>query len=278
MRFRGDDAAGSVANGPVSHGPLAPDEVIRVDNLGVRYNILLQKTRTFKEHCIQWLRGGLNYQAHWAVRGVSLSVRKGEILGLIGENGAGKSTLLKAIGRIIQVLGRLAPLVELGAGFHPDLTGRENIYLNALLLGNTRRQIEERLDSITEFSELDEFLDAPLRTYSTGMAARLGFAVATDCSPDILIVDEILGVGDDRFYAKCERRIASLCTGGTTVLLVSHSLDVVESMCDRVAWLDKGHLVMVGDARRVTRAYRERARAGGVPHPVTGDDLRAHCA
>ena len=271
MRFRGDgaDAAAPSAGRPLGQS-LEADEVIRLDNLGIRFNILIQRTRTFKDHCIQWFRGGIQYQPHWALRGVSLTVRKGEILGILGENGAGKSTLLKAISRIVppsegrvQVLGQVAPLVELGAGFHPDLTGRENIYLNALLLGNTRLQITERLERITDFSELGEFLDAPVRTYSSGMSARLGFAIATDCSPDILIIDEILGVGDDRFYDKCEQRIASLCSGGTTVLLVSHDLVKIESMCDRVAWLHQGRLVMTGDPHRVTRAYRERRRTPG---------------
>ncbi len=270
MRFRDDDsgAAASPSGRPLEQS-LAPDEVIRLDNLGIRFNILVQRSRTFKDYCIQWLRGGIQYQPHWAVRGVSLTVRKGEILGILGENGAGKSTLLKAISRIVppsegrvQVLGQVAPLVELGAGFHPDLTGRENIYLNALLLGSTRQEITERLERITDFSELGEFLDAPVRTYSTGMSARLGFAIATDCSPDILIIDEILGVGDDRFYDKCEQRIASLCSGGTTVLFVSHNLVKIESMCDRVAWLHQGRLVMTGDPRRVTRAYRERGAPG----------------
>jgi ABC-2 type transport system ATP-binding protein len=268
MRFRDDDdgPAGAPSERPPEQS-LGPDEVIRLDDLGIRYNILVQQSRTFKDYCIQWLRGGIQYQPHWALRGVSLTVGKGEILGVVGENGAGKSTLLKAISRIVppsegrvRVLGQVAPLVELGAGFHPDLTGRENIYLNALLLGYTRQQVTERLERITDFSELGDFLDAPVRTYSTGMTARLGFAIATDRSPDILIIDEILGVGDDRFYDKCEQRIASLCTGGTTVLFVSHSLAKIESMCDRAAWLHQGRLMMTGEPRLVTQAYRERNR------------------
>jgi ABC-2 type transport system ATP-binding protein len=198
------------------------------------------------------------------LKDVNLEVRKGEVFGLLGNNGAGKSTLLKLIARVLKpmegrvfVKGRVAPLLDIGAGFHPELTGRENIYLNGAILGFSHQEMNEKYPRIAEFAELEEFIDAPLRTYSSGMQARLGFAVASDSRPDILIVDEVLSVGDEAFQRKCVERIQTYRENGTAILLVSHSMALIESMCSRAAWLDHGHLLANGTAKDAITAYRE---------------------
>ncbi len=193
---------------------------------------------------------------------VSFTVEAGSIVGLIGPNGAGKSTLLKLVARVLRptsgkviVRGQVAPLLELGAGFHPELTGRENIYLNGALLGFTQREMDKKFKRIVDFSELWDFIDAPMRTYSSGMWARLGFAVATDVNPDILIIDEVLSVGDESFQRKSAQRMQEFRDQGATILLVSHNLEIVEQMCHRVFWLDHGQLVKMGDPGMVINAY-----------------------
>jgi ABC-type polysaccharide/polyol phosphate transport system ATPase subunit len=194
-----------------------------------------------------------------------LNVNRGEVFGLVGVNGAGKSTLLKVVARVLRptkgrviVRGRVAPLLELGAGFHPELTGEENIFLNGALLGFSRREMLEKYDQIVEFSELGEFINAPIRTYSSGMFARLGFSVATASEPDVLLVDEVLSVGDEAFQQKCAARIDAFRQNGTAILLVSHNMTMIEEMCQRAAWLDHGALKAIGEPAQVIRTYRER--------------------
>ena len=215
-----------------------------------------------KEYAIHWIKGALTYQKLWALSDVSLTLGRGESLGIIGRNGAGKSTLLKVISGVLkptsgrrQVSGRVAPILELGSGFDYELTGYENIFLNALLLGQKRREIEARIDEIVAFSELDEFIQSPIRNYSTGMLARLGFAVATAWVPDVLILDEVLSVGDAAFSLKCGERIARFHREGATVLLVSHSPESIRKNCSRAIWLDGGKLRADGAVEEVLAAY-----------------------
>lgn len=242
---------------------LADDVAIQLENILVRYRVPHERYATLKEHTIRLLQRRVQYDDFLALRDVSLTVRRGEVVGIIGRNGAGKSTLLKVIGRVLRptrgrvmVRGRLAPLLEFGAGFHPELTGRENIFLNGAILGFSRAEMQAKFDRIVDFAELREFIDAPLRTYSSGMVARLGFAVATDIEPDVLIVDEVLSVGDAAFQQKSAERMQSFRANGTTILLVSHNLALVEAMCDRAIWLDRGRIVAEGSASSVVRQYR----------------------
>lgn len=245
------------------------DIAVQLESVTVRYRVPHERYATLKEHTIRLLQRRVQYDDFLALRDVSLTVRRGEVVGIIGRNGAGKSTLLKVIGRVLRptrgrvvVRGRIAPLLELGAAFHPELTGRENIFLNGALLGFSRAEMQAKFDRIVDFAELRDFIDAPLRTYSSGMAARLGFAIATDVEPDILIIDEILSVGDAAFQQKSAERIQSFRASDTTILLVSHNLALVESMCDRALWLDRGRVVAEGTAGFVVQQYR-------------GDDARA---
>src|SRR6185436_13680593 len=222
---------------------------------------------------------------------VSFEVARGEAFGLIGSNGSGKSTLLKLVAGMLRpdagtvtVDGRVAALIELGAGFHPEISGRENVYINGAVLGLSRREVDQRLDSIVEFSGLKDFIDEPVKTYSSGMYVRLGFAVAIHTAPDVLLVDEVLAVGDEAFAHRCLRKIEELLASGRTLLLVSHSLALMEGICDRLLWLDRGKAQMVGEPRRVADAYREAvAEAEGRRHreekereqAAAGDDARA---
>lgn len=235
---------------------------IRLENVTVAYRAPHERIGTLKEYVIRWFQRRVKYQHFMALNDVSLTVNKGEIVGIIGHNGAGKSTLLKLISRVLTptsgrvwVRGKVAPLLELGAGFHPELTGRENIYLNGSILGLTRRDIDQRIQGIIDFSELHEFIDAPIRTYSSGMMARLGFAVATDTDPDVLILDEIISVGDEAFQRKSETRIRSFFKKGITILLVSHNMDQVEKLCTRAVWLDHGEVKAEGMPGKVVERY-----------------------
>jgi len=237
--------------------------VIGVENVSVRYRVPRERIVSIKEYAILALQRKIGYNDFWALSDVSLEIRKGEIFGIIGLNGAGKSTLLKVISRVLRptrgrvwLRGCVAPLLELGAGFHPELTGRENIFLNGLLLGYTRVEISSHFDEVLEFADVSEFIDAPLRTYSTGMVARLGFSVATMTQPDVLIVDEVLSVGDEHFQRKCQNRIKQFQDNKTTILLVSHSTELVASLCNRAAWLEHGHLRMIGEATDVVGSYK----------------------
>lgn len=243
--------------------PLSSDGIIRLDKVSVKYRIPSERIGTFKEYVIRFLQRKIHFNSFWALHNVDLTVNRGEVFGIIGNNGAGKSTLLKVISRVLRptegrvvVYGKIAPLLELGAGFHPELTGRENIYLNGSLLGYSRAEMDACYQSILDFSELHDFIDAPIRTYSSGMYARLGFAVATAHQPEILIIDEILGVGDESFQHKCAYRIAQYRENGATILMVSHNMDSIQEMCQRAAWINHGKLELVGDPAQVIAAYR----------------------
>jgi ABC-2 type transport system ATP-binding protein len=244
--------------------PHMQDEIIRLENISVRYRLPSERIGTFKEYAIRILERKIRFNSFWALYNVNLSVYSAEVLGIIGKNGAGKSTMLKVISRVLRptqgrvvVYGKIAPLLELGAGFHNELTGRENIYLNGALLGFSRTEMTRCFQNILDFSELHEFIDAPLRTYSSGMYARLGFSVATAHQPDILIIDEILGVGDEAFQHKCADRISEFRKNGTTILFVSHSMAAIEELCQRVVWIDHGTIEMIGLPSEVIAAYRE---------------------
>ena len=216
--------------------------IISIDHVSMRFNLSKEKHESLKEYFVALLHGGVRFDEFFALDDVSFDIMPGDFYGLIGLNGSGKSTLLKVISGVykpsagkVTVNGTIAPLIELGAGFDMDLTARENIYLNGTVLGYTPKYIDSKFDDIVEFSELQEFLDVPLKNYSSGMVARLAFAVATITKPDILIADEILSVGDFLFQEKCGKRMAELLSGGTTVILVSHSIDQIERMCNKVA-------------------------------------------
>ena len=239
------------------------EEVIRLEKVSVQYRVPEERIGTFKEYSIRLLQRRIHFNKFWALEDIDLSVCRGEVFGLIGRNGAGKSTLLKVISRILRptrgrtvLYGKVAPLIELGAGFHPELTGKENVFLNGALLGYSRREMEACFDQIVDFAELHQFIDAPIRTYSSGMYARLGFAVATAHIPDILLLDEILSVGDEAFQNKCLDRIAEFRQEGSTIIYVSHSMAQVAKMCQRVGWLDHGRMQMIGDPKTVIEAYR----------------------
>jgi ABC-type polysaccharide/polyol phosphate transport system ATPase subunit len=240
-------------------------KAISVSGVSVKYRLPKQAIRSVKEYVIYRLKGGrYEYQEFWALKGVDIMSERGKAIGIIGRNGAGKSTLLKVLAGVIKPIegkvemnGRIAPLIELGAGFDPELTGRENAYLNGTILGCTNREISQKMDQIIAFSELGEFIDAPLRTYSSGMVARLGFAIATDVDPDILIVDEILGVGDAGFQAKCTKRMEGFREKGVTILLVTHDVGQVEKMCDYVYWLEQGTVHAHGKPSEVVAQYKE---------------------
>jgi homopolymeric O-antigen transport system ATP-binding protein len=239
--------------------------IIQLENVSVKYRVPQEQIGTFKEYFIRLLEGKLKHRSFNALNQANLSINRGEVFGLIGHNGAGKSTLLKLVARVIRpttgrvlVKGHVAPLLEVGAGFHPELTGRENVFLNGAMLGFSREEMQEKFPRIVEFSELGDFIDAPLRTYSSGMTARLGFAVATDSQPDILIVDEILSVGDEAFQHKSYERILSIKAQGATILLVSHSMAMIESICQRAAWLHRGQIISFGNANLVVDQYLGR--------------------
>ncbi len=245
-------------------GPDGSEPVIRLENVSVRYRVPRERIPTFKEYAIRWLRRRIGYEEFWALRGVSLEVRCGEAFGIIGPNGAGKSTLLKVVARVlrptmgrVRVRGRVAPLLELGAGFDTELTGRENVFLNGAILGYTRADIAARFDRIVDFAGVRDFIDAPLRTYSSGMIVRLGFAVATDVQPEILIVDEVLAVGDAEFQKKCAERIEDFRRNGTTILMVSHNLGAVQTLCERAMWLNRGEVQALGPAADVVQQYQQ---------------------
>ena len=250
--------------------------VVLLEGVSVRYRVPLDRLYSIKEYAIQWLRRRVKYRDHWALRDIDLGILRGEVVGVIGRNGAGKTTLLRVVARVVhptvgrvRVRGQLAPLLSLGAGFQQDLSGRENLFLNGVTLGYSRTDLTERLDRIVEFSELGGFIDAPLRTYSSGMRARLGFAIATDKRPDILLVDEVLAVGDAEFRRRCEDRIEEYRKDGMTVLIVSHSPQILRDMCSRVVWLEGGSVSLEGAPAEVINAYTEsvsgpRALGSGV--------------
>lgn len=236
--------------------------MIKADNISVKYLMTYDRVKSIKEYLVQLVKGKIQYEEFWALQSVSFEVKRGEVLGIIGHNGAGKSTLLKVISGIlkptsgiVQVNGVVVPMLELGSGFDFDLTGRENIFLNGSILGYSEKFLKEKYDEIVEFSELESFIDVPLRNYSSGMVMRLAFSIATVVQPDILIVDEILAVGDADFQEKSKKRMLELMGGGTTVLFVSHSFAQIREMCDKVIWLDHGYMKMIGDTQEVCDVY-----------------------
>lgn len=240
------------------------DEMIRVDHVSMRFRMDLTRTTNLKEWFVKKARGQTHYTDFYALNDVSLNVHRGEVMGLVGQNGSGKSTLLKVISGIYHptagsavTRGRVAPMLELGSGFDHELSGRENIFLNGAILGFKEKYLMEKLPEIIEFSELGDFIDMPVKTYSSGMMMRLAFSVATLIEPEVLIVDEILAVGDVNFQKKSFDRMMQLMEGGTTVLFVSHNMDQIRSLCDRVTWLDKGQVVMIGETEEVCRAYEQ---------------------
>lgn len=239
------------------------DYAIEVENLTIRFNLASEKVDNLKEYAIKFVKRELMFQEFLALQDVNLKIKKGESWGLVGTNGSGKSTLLKAISGIlkpykgeVKVNGSIAPLIELGAGFDGNLTARENIFLNGMVLGHSKKFMEEHFDEIVEFANLSKFLDSPIKNFSSGMKARLGFSVATMVNPDILIVDEVLEVGDYQFRKRCNERMKQMLSGGTTLLFVSHNIDSVKNLCDNAVWLDKGKVRMIGPSGEVCEAYR----------------------
>jgi ABC-type polysaccharide/polyol phosphate transport system ATPase subunit len=251
-----------------SHPAGAGMPAVLIEDVSFRYRRHHDRFTSFKEYAIRRLQGRVQFTDVMAVRGIDMAVRQGEVFGIVGRNGAGKSTLLRlAAGVLRPTSGRVvvhgwpvSPLLEIGAGFHPDLTGRENVYLNATLLGHAKRDVDERYDSIVEFAALENVMDDPLRTYSSGMIMRLGFSVATAWEPRVLLVDEVLAVGDEAFQKKCLARIEDFRRQRATVLLVSHQLAQVLEICSRVAWLDGGVVRAIGDPENVIREYVAAAR------------------
>lgn len=236
--------------------------MIKVDNVSMRFFISHDKILSLKEYLTKRIKGQLKYEEFWALKNVSFEVKKGEVLGIIGKNGSGKSTLLKIISGIlsptegtITCRGNIVPMLELGSGFDHELTGRENILLNGAILGYSKDFLEEKYREIVEFSELGRFIDVPLRNYSSGMLMRLAFSIATVVNPEILIVDEILAVGDSEFQEKSKMRMLELMSGGTTVIFVSHIMQQVRELCNRVVWLDEGCVRMIGNTDEVCDQY-----------------------
>lgn len=241
------------------------EPIIKVDNVSMVFNIANQQLNSLKEYFITILRRELFFKEFKALEDISITINKGDVYGIVGTNGSGKSTLLKIIAGVLEptrgtceINGTIAPLIELGAGFDAELTARENVYLNGALLGYSKSFIDESFDDIVRFAEIENFIDMPLKNYSSGMVARIAFAIATATVPDILIVDEALSVGDFLFQKKCEDRINELVKEhGTTLLFVSHSTDQVENLCEKALWIEKGHMRMQGSAKEVCGAYRQ---------------------
>lgn len=239
--------------------------IIDVDHVSMRFNLANQKVNNLKEYAIKLAKRELMFQEFFALKDVSLHIKPGEAWGLVGTNGSGKSTLLKTITGIlkpyegtVKVRGNIAPMIELGAGFDKELTARENIFLNGAVLGHSNEFMEEHFDEIVEFAGLGKFLDSPIKNFSSGMKARLGFAVATMVDPEILICDEVLAVGDYQFRKKCNERMEEMLSGGTTLLFVSHDINAVKRLCTHALWLDKGEVIMSGNAQEVCDAYSTR--------------------
>ena len=238
---------------------------VKVCDISMRFHLPENQSASAKEFATRLVKGDIRYRDFWALRNIDFEVKKGEVVGIIGTNGSGKSTLLKIIAGImkpsegyVETIGTIAPMLELGSGFELEMSGRENIFLNGALMGYSEELINSHFDEIVDFSELHDFINAPIRTYSSGMLARLAFSVATVIRPEILIVDEILSVGDYNFQAKSRAKMMELMEGGSTVLFVSHSMDEIKEICTKVVWLDKGEMKMEGPTEKVCKAYESR--------------------
>lgn len=236
--------------------------IISVNNVSMVFNLAVEKVDSLKEYILKMMKGQLLMQQFYALKDINLEIMPGEAVALIGANGSGKSTLLKIIAGVLHptngsviVRGSIAPMIELGAGFDPELTARENIYLNGAVLGHDRKFMDKQFNSILDFAELWDFVDVPVKNFSSGMVARLGFAIATTIRADVLIVDEVLSVGDFRFQEKCKKRIEELMSGGTTLLFVSHSTAQVRQLCNKAVWLKNGKVKMIGDVTEVCKCY-----------------------
>lgn len=241
--------------------------IIEVNNVTMKFNMANEKIDGLKEYFIKLTKRELYYNEFIALNNISVDIQQGDVFGIVGLNGSGKSTLLKIISGILKpssgsvsVKGSISPLIELGAGFDFNLTARENVILNGLVLGYTKKQMHDKMDEIIEFSELQEFMNVAVKNFSSGMIARLGFAIATSVRPEILIVDEILAVGDFLFQKKCEERMEEMMAGGTTVIIVSHTIEQIERLCKHVLWIEKGNEVMQGDTKEVCDLYKKSSR------------------
>ena len=236
---------------------------VEVKNVTMEFNMSKEKVDSIKEYFIKLVKRELHFEQFLALKDVSVTIEQGDVFGIVGLNGSGKSTLLKVISGIlkptkgtVKTVGTISPMIELGAGFDMDLTARENIFLNGSVLGYSKQMMEEKFDEILEFSELQPFVDVAVKNYSSGMVARLAFAIATITKPEILIVDEILAVGDFLFQQKCEKRIREMMDRGTTVIIVSHTIEQIERLCKHVLWLEHGNMKMLGDTKTVCDAYK----------------------
>lgn len=243
---------------------MSNENAVELRNIEMHFNMSKEKLESLKEYFLKLVKRQLYFEDFVALDNISFDIKKGDVFGIVGLNGCGKSTTLKIISGILEptkgtvnTYGTVAPLIELGAGFDMDLTARENIYLNGSVLGYSKKFMDEKFDEIVEFSELQDFLDVPMKNYSSGMVARIGFAIATVTTPDILIVDEILAVGDFLFQQKCEERINSMINDDTTVIIVSHSIGQIERLCKHCMWLEKGKVKMIGEAQEVCDAYKK---------------------
>lgn len=239
--------------------------VIDVSHVSMHFNLMVEKVDSLKEYVVKLLKGKLLYNDFTALNDVSFQVKKGEIVGLVGFNGAGKSTMLKILAGVltptkgsVKVIGTVAPLIEVGAGFDPELTARENIYLNGAILGHSKEFMDSKFNEIIDFAELKDFVDVPVKNFSSGMYARLGFAIATMVKPDILIVDEVLSVGDYKFQEKCEKRIQTMIADGVTIILVSHDIGMIERLCTKVIWLDHGNVKDIGETDKICNEYKKK--------------------
>ena len=244
------------------------DNVIEVKNVWKKFKIYHDKPHTLKDKVLFWNRN--KYEVRWVLEDISFNVKKGESIGIIGKNGSGKSTLLKLLTKIIypnkgsiNMKGRVAGLLELGAGFHPDLSGRDNIYINASIFGLSKKEIDKAFQTIVDFAELQDFIDNPVRTYSSGMYMRLAFAVAINIHADILLIDEILAVGDISFQEKCLNKLKEIKESGVTIVIVSHSLEQIERFCDKSIWIHSGQIAALGKCKVVHKKYEEFMNCGG---------------
>lgn len=239
------------------------EPIIDVQHISMKFNLMEEKVDTLKEYIVKLIKGKLFYNEFVALDDVSFQIEKGDILGIVGFNGAGKSTMLKILAGVLKptsgkvvVKGTVAPLIEVGAGFDPELTAKENIFLNGAILGHSRKFLQQHFDEIIDFAELRTFVNVPVKNFSSGMYARLGFAIATVVKPDILIVDEVLSVGDYRFQDKCEKRIQEMINGGTTIIIVSHDINMIERLCNKVLWLDHGVKRDFGETLKICEEYK----------------------